>query len=654
MRRLTRGSLFAAIAGAVLACTCFAVPAQATEVSDGAGFVAALSSNDGTIDLKGDITVSDANLNGAPLSVNHSVTINGNGNTLTNATTSTGGAGERNGLNIVGEGVQVTVHDLTIVDNNGSSLTVQQGANAVLEGVTLDHSSSSYGCALIISDGSDVKMNGCTIKLGASSWGGVNIEGSGTVALGGPAVSGDTGKALVYVDNPASGGDITAYVKDVEYGSYVVGPITDGQNKPALVSSVWTVNSQKEFQTALDNAPADMTIKLGSDISVTDNGLYAANKKNLIIDGNNHTITATGLANGAHGGADRAALTLASSEGSQITNLKVVNESGENNNGINIWGGSAKLANVTLNHAANGGAPVIVAAGANVTVDGGFNATIGANSWGVVNVDTTGGQSKLAFADTVAATFNVTANPDAPVIYIDTDNNTPLDTVVSGEENAGLTFAEDGTAVKLPVLTFVIDGEVVTTIAASAEGKVDFTPVWSVIDDITPEGKQFDGWYADEKCTELFEGNTPVTEDTTLYGRWIDETGQIIEITFMNGDEVHTTAQIFAGETLAGVKVPDPVWEGHTFVGWYAQVNEDGTVVESSKIDLEKTVFMTSATLHAGFVTDGSEEPVTSDAEKPAGLPKTSDPTAVAPLVASVVAGIGVVAGAVALRRRSK
>ena len=91
-------------------------------------------------------------------------------------------------------------------------------------------------------------------------------------------------------------------------------------------------------------------------------------------------------------------------------------------------------------------------------------------------------------------------------------------------------------------------------------------------------------------------------------------------------------------------------------------MNEDGTVVESSKIDLEKTVFMTSTTLHAGFVTDGSENPVTPDvdkpeakpAEKPAGLAQTSDPTAVAPLVASAVAGIGVVAGAVVLRRRNK
>ena len=654
MRRLTRSSLLAAVAGAVLACTCFAVPAQAAEVSDGAGFVKALAGEDQAIDLETSITITDDDLNGASaLNVSRSVTINGNGHTLTNATTSAGGAGERNGLNVVGEGTRATILDLTIVDNNGSSLTVQQGAKAVLEGVTLDHSSSSYGCALIISDGSDVKMDGCAIKLGASSWGGVNIEESGTVSLGSPAVSGDTGKALVYVDNPVSGSEITAYVTDVDYGSYVVGPITDGQNKPALVSSVWTVNSQAEFQAALDNAPADMMIKLGSDISVTSNGLYAANKKNLIIDGNNYTITATGLVAGAHGGADRAALTLADSEGSQITNLKVVNESGEDNNGINIWGGSAKLASVTLNHTANGGAPVIVAAGANVTVDGSFGATIGANSWGVVNVDTTGGNSKLTFADTVSADFNTDANPNAPVIYIDADDNASLKDVTSGLENAGLFLDSENTAVELPVVTFVIDGDVITTITVGSDGKIDFAPFWGAVAGITPEDKQFNGFFVDAECTEYFDPSGPITEDLTLYGRFINET---IEITFMNGDEIHAVAQVIAGETLAGVKIPDPVWEGHTFVGWYAQVNEDGTVVEDSKVDIEKTVFTEPMTLHAGFVTaDGSTPTSPDNTEKPSGLPKTSDPTTVAPLVASAAAGVAALAaGAVTLRRRNK
>lgn len=611
-----------------------------------------LNEGENSIELQNDITLGDEDLPAA-LNVVQSVIINGNGHTLTNDTTSGDGAGVRNGMNIVGADTQVTINNLRIVDNNGSTLTVQGGASAELNNVILDHSKSTYGCALIIADGSVAKMNGCTIALGASSWGGVNVEGSGTVTLGNPTVSGDAGKALVYVDNPASGEGITAYVNDVDHGSYVVGPITDGKNKPALVSSVWTVSSQAEFQAALDNAPADMMIKLGSDISVTGNGLYAANKKNLIIDGNNHTITATGLAAGAHGGADRAALSLVNSENSQVTNLKVVNVSGENNNGINVWGGSARLASVTLDHKADGGAPVIVAAGANVTVDGSFSATIGAGSWGVMNVDTTDGESKVSFTENVAASFDVTANPDAPIVYIDADNGDSLDTVVSGEENAGLMFADNGTAVKLPVVTFVVDGKTVGTLTANADGTADFTGIWEILGPQTPDGKLFDGWYANADYTQVFDGNAPVSEDMTLYGRWID---QPIEITFMVGDEPYYMARIFPGETLADKLPKDPVWEGHTFAGWYAQLAEDGkTVVPESKVDPEKTVFEASTTLYAGFVTAGDSTPVASGAdEKPSGLPKTSDVVSFLPAIVAGAAGVTAAAGAVVLRKRSK
>lgn len=197
-----------------------------------------------------------------------------------------------------------------------------------------------------------------------------------------------------------------------------------------------------------------------------------------------------------------------------------------------------------------------------------------------------------------------------------------------------------------------------------AQEVVNGEPVEKPADPVR-DGYTFKGWQtADGKA---YDFSAPVTSDLTLTAAWEaiapapDE--DIIEVTFMVGDKVHVMVQLHAGDTLAGVEMPaDPVWEGHTFVGWYAQVNEDGTVVESSKIDLEKTVFMTSTTLHAGFVTDGSENPVTPDVDKPESKPadkgnalaQTSDPTSVAPLVASAVAGIGVVAGAVVLRRRNK
>lgn len=241
MKLLKRRSLLAAAASLLLACVCFATPAYAEPktVATADEFIAAI--NDPTcaeITLNGDITIEDGTTSlTLPLAVNRDLTINGGGHTLTNASTSTNGNGERNGLNIVGGTVRI--NNLTIVDNNGSTLTAQNGGDAVLNNVTLDHSNSNYGCALIIADGSDVTMSGCTIKLGASSWGAVNIEQEGTVTLGNPTVSGDAGKALVYVDN--SSNDISTFVMDAD--QYLEGPIADGKNKPAVTSTSWTVTS---------------------------------------------------------------------------------------------------------------------------------------------------------------------------------------------------------------------------------------------------------------------------------------------------------------------------------------------------------------------------------------------------------------------------
>ena len=528
MRRNALGSLVAA-AGVVLACTCFAAPAQAVQVSSAEGFMSALSGTDDTITLEDNVTLNQG------VTITRDVTIDGAGHTLTNENGSTAN-GIENALNVSGNGVNVTIKNLTIVDTHtGNVLTALEGAQVDLQGVTLDHTQSSDGAALIVNDGSDVKMSGCSIKLGSGSWGGVAMENKGsTVDLGTPTVSGDAGKALVYVDGDTSA-DIRDYVADVT-GSYIVSPITDGQNKPALVSSEWTVSNQAEFQLALDNAPDGMLIRLGDDIEVTGNGLYAGNKKDIILEGNNHTITTSDLVEGSHGGADRAALTFANCENTQITNITIVNESGTNNNGLNIYGGSATTGNLTLKHSANGGAAMVVAAGANVTVTGDISATIGANSWGAVNVDVSGGASKLTFDETVHAIFDTTANPDAPVVYIDEDNNTPLANVVSGFDNAGLYLDSDGSAIEAPVVTFNLDGQVLTAVRVSSDGTLNMATVNEALEAQRPAHKVFDGWYLDAACTRPFEGVEEGTDIMELYAGWRELEG------FVSDDEGHILA----------------------------------------------------------------------------------------------------------------
>ncbi|WP_455136462.1 pectate lyase-like adhesive domain-containing protein [Thermophilibacter sp.] len=658
--RRARGSFVAALAGAVLACACLATPAYASEATVGNGdeFIAAVNNtNVDIITLSNDVTVSDDTTGLAlPLNISRSLTINGRGNTLTNATASEGGAGQRNGMNIVGEGTTVAINNLTIVDNNGSTLTAQNGGDAILDNVTLDHSNSTYGCALIISDGSEVTMNGCTIKLGTSSWGGVNIDGTGRVTLGNPTVTGDAGKALVYVDS-SSPQAISDYVVDA--GSYLAGPLSDG--KPAVSSKIWTVSNQTEFENALENAPAGMTIKLANDITVTDRGLLASGKTGLTIDGNGHAINASALTAYSGNNTYRSALSIVNCTDATVQNLAINNGASDvANNGLNIWGGTAAVRNVSFNHGTSG-APMVVAAGANVTVGGTIQATIGASSWGVANVDTKGGNTKLTFDDTVQATFDTAANPNASVVYIDEDNNTPLKDVVSGLDNAGLYLDSDGTAIEAPVVTFMLDGQTLTTIKVSSDGTLDMKSANDLAEAERPAHKVLDAWYTDEACTTEFDPSKPVTEDLTLYGRWATDTDQIIEITFMNGNKVHTMVQIFVGDTLAGAEVPDPTWAGHTFVGWYAKVNEDGTVVEDSKVDLEKDTFETSTTLYAGFVANDEGGATTTpdsgektDGKKTETLAQTSDPTTFLPAIVAGVAGLTTVTGAAVLRKRQR
>ena len=468
MRRLTRGSIMAAAAGVVLACSCMVTPAYAApeKVESAEEFVAAVqNASVEEITLGADIDLTQA------ITINRNVVINGGDHTLTNSFDGSA-AGEDNALNVYGD-VDVKISDLTIVDKNGGNvLTALERADITLDDVTLDHSQSSDGAALIVNDGSTVTMSGCSIKLGAGSWGGVAMEDNGSkVTLGNPTVSGDAGKALVYVDT--KGADITQYVTDAD--AYLKGAITDGNNKPAVSSKVWTVSSQDELQTAVANAPAGMTIALGNDITVSGSGIYAGGKENLTIDGNGHALNASGLVNGGAGAAaGRSALTFDNSTGT-VQDITVNNGTSDvANNGLNFSGAATKFTvrNVVLNHA-TAGAPMIVAAGSKVTVEGSFEATLGESSWGVANVEDAG--TSLAFAEGVNATLNTNGKP---AVYADPDAGIKVSDVVSGAENAGLALSPDGTVVS-PVayigdaaygslesaLANVKDGQTITLVA---------------------------------------------------------------------------------------------------------------------------------------------------------------------------------------------
>ena len=109
----------------------------------------------------------------------------------------------------------------------------------------------------------------------------------------------------------------------------------------------------------------------------------------------------------------------------------------------------------------------------------------------------------------------------------------------------------------------------------------------------TREDYTFYGWYLDEACTEKYDFSTPVTEDITLYARWI-LTSSIPESVKVTFDLNYVGApEATEADTVNGLvaKPADPEREGHYFLGWYDKA-EDGELFDfDALVEEETTVY---------------------------------------------------------------
>ncbi|MDR2711552.1 MAG: InlB B-repeat-containing protein, partial [Clostridiales bacterium] len=85
----------------------------------------------------------------------------------------------------------------------------------------------------------------------------------------------------------------------------------------------------------------------------------------------------------------------------------------------------------------------------------------------------------------------------------------------------------------------------------------------------TKDGYAFAGWYTEEECTDVYDFETPVTDDLTLYAKWI----KTYKVTFdCDGGTPEPPVQV----VLEGEKANEPAAltkTDYTFGGWYT----DGT-----------------------------------------------------------------------------
>ncbi len=90
----------------------------------------------------------------------------------------------------------------------------------------------------------------------------------------------------------------------------------------------------------------------------------------------------------------------------------------------------------------------------------------------------------------------------------------------------------------------------------------------------TKTGYNFNGWYDAETAGEEIEFPYTVTEDATFYARW---SSKICTVTFdTNGGPEKSSRNVYY-KTM--ITIPDPIWEGKQFLGWYTEKN-GGTKIE--------------------------------------------------------------------------
>ncbi len=102
--------------------------------------------------------------------------------------------------------------------------------------------------------------------------------------------------------------------------------------------------------------------------------------------------------------------------------------------------------------------------------------------------------------------------------------------------------------------------------------QVEYGEIISDLPIPTKDGWTFNGWYTDNKYTTLFDSNTPITEDITLYAHWTEQ-------------EVVTFYDEFAGRPNKvsvehGTVISDPpmpTYDGWIFDGWY--IDEEYTTL---------------------------------------------------------------------------
>ena len=304
------------------------------------------------------------------------------------------------------------------------------------------------------------------------------------------------------------------------------------------------------------------TVKAASDNNGAIGSGMASYHKNVVIEGGD--ITATGFFRGIHcihgditisGGTVRA---TATGDYNEVAGLEVWED-----NNITISGGTVEAKGTRTGIRTHEG---------EITISGG-NVTATGNRYGIRSDSSgaaTGGNITFSGDDTI-----VTAEGQVSAVSVTYPEKTiiiksPLGIVtpVSGMVKDNEIYKADGTTV---ATVAVIRKACKVTFDANGHGTaplpqyVAYNSKAAKPSDITAEGYTFDGWYTDAACTDLYDFDTPVTKEITLYAKWLADVNVTFDV--QGHGTAPETQQIKYGGTAS--KPVNPWEEGYTFGGWY-------------------------------------------------------------------------------------
>lgn len=104
-------------------------------------------------------------------------------------------------------------------------------------------------------------------------------------------------------------------------------------------------------------------------------------------------------------------------------------------------------------------------------------------------------------------------------------------------------------------------------------------------------GYTFLGWFEDAALSALFDLNTLISEDTTLYAKWKqDEQAVTFTVTFVtNGGTAVDPVTVNSGETIQ--TLPETTREGYTFEGWYVDSQTNNPYIPDSVVTDNLTLY---------------------------------------------------------------